>query len=372
VVFKAPRGQVIQVIGPPDHEGRLIAFMGLLGRPYDINIWEIRADVQTGALVGEPRRLTDWREPGCQQITQSVDGKRVAPLTGRHQDDVYVAAFDQRAARLAPPRRLTMSDRQDYPTAWTPDNRSVIFSWKRDGREFDIFQQDIHGRDPQLLVSGDGEKNYARVTGDGRWILFIQSAFPAPFLGPMAPTRVMRAPIEGGIAEEIYTSEGIAWPQCSLSKECIVYDQRGDKAVISLLDPIQGKGVELMTLSSSNSGYILPDGTEFAYIPLGNPPRNHIRIVPLRGGPSKDIIVRGANDLDNLDPLPDGRGWLSVNHTSERPELMYVTRDGSAHALWAPERTRVVAAIPSRDSKHLAIQTTTTTGNAWMMTGLQK
>jgi DNA-binding winged helix-turn-helix (wHTH) protein len=382
VVFKASPGQRIRVIGPPDHQGRLIAFMGVLGRPYDTNIWEIRADLQTGALVGEPRRLTDWREPGCYQITQSLDGKRVALLHGWHQGDVYVAAFDQRAARLDAPRRLTMNDREDYPTAWTPNSRSIIFSSKQGDRHMDIFQQDIDSKEPQLLVSGDGEKNYARVTGNGRWMLFIQHALTLPTLAITPPTRVMRVPIEGGIAEEIYASEGVAWPQCSLSKACIVADQRGGKIVISWLDPIQGKGAELMTLPSSYSGYILPDGTEFAYIPgddhgegLPRPPtpRNHIRIISLRGGPSKDIIVRGANDLENLDPLPDGSGWLSINHTTEqRSELMYITRNGSSHVLWAPERPRVLAAIPSRDSKHLAIHTETTTGNAWLMTGLQK
>jgi eukaryotic-like serine/threonine-protein kinase len=100
--------------------------------------------------------------------------------TGWHQADVYVAAFDQRTARLDSPRRLTMSDREDYPSAWTPDNRSIIFSSKQGGREMNIFQRDIDGKDAQLLVSGEGEKNFAHVTGDGRWILFIQSASPAP------------------------------------------------------------------------------------------------------------------------------------------------------------------------------------------------
>ena len=345
--------------------------MGLKGRPDDINIWEIRADLQTGALVGEPRRLTDWREPGCHQITQSVDGKRVALLTGWHQSDVYVARFDHQAARIDPPRRLTMSDREDYPTAWTPDNRSVIFSWKRDGREMHIFQQDIDGKEAQLLVSGDGDKTYARVTGDGRWILFIQSAYPAPQFGPTPPTRVMRAPIEGGIAEEIYVSDGIAAPQCSLSNGCIVYDLRGDKAIISSLDPIRGKGAELATVPASVGAYISPDGTELSYI-VERAPRNHIRTISFEGRPPKDIIVRAASALENLHPLPDGSGWLSVNHTNWGTELMYITRDGTAHKLWAPDRTSVVAAIPSRDSKHLAIQTETTTGNAWMMTGLQK
>ena len=126
----------------------------------------------------------------------------------------------------------------------------------------------------------------------------------------------MRAAIEGGIAEEVYASPGSAWPQCSFSKGCIVYDQSRDKTVISALDPIRGKGAELATIPISWNGYILPDGTEFAYIVDQDRPRNHIRIISLVGKPALDIVVHGANDLENLDPLPDGSGWFSVNHTS--------------------------------------------------------
>ncbi len=223
-------------------------------------------------------------------------------------------------------------------------------------------------------MSGDGAKNYPRVTGDGRWILFIQSAWPAPSWNIYPPTRVMRAPIEGGIAQEIYASPGVAWPQCSISAGCVVWDQRGDKWIVSELDPMRGKGAELATFPMSEVGgsaYILPGGTELAYI-VEHQPRNHIRIVSFQGKPTQDILVERATDLENLDPTSDGAGWLSVNHTGEHDELLYITRDGKSHMLWAPERMRVIAAIPSRDSKHLAIHTETTSGNAWLMTGLQK
>ena len=190
----------------------------------------------------------------------------------------------------------------------------------------------------------------------------------------------MRAPIEGGMAQEIYASPEIAWPQCSIAKGCIVYENRGDTGVISSLDPISGKGAELATIPTSHHGYILPDGTEFAYIVHQDRPRverggdlvamsNHIRIISFIGKAPKDIIVQDANELENLDPLPDGSAWFSVNHTSERTELLHITRDGKSHVLWAPDRTLLDSAMSSRDGKHLAIHTSTTTRNVWMMTG---
>jgi hypothetical protein len=376
VVFTAPPGEVIQSIGPPGRDGRLLALMGPRGRPRLVRFWQVPVNVDTGTLAGEPRRLTDWREWncnwsldwGCHQISRSADGHSVALPAHLRQRDVYVAAFDARTARLGAPRRLTMSERHDYPTAWTPDNRSIIFSSSRSGRQQDIYRQDIDSNEAELLVSGEDDKNFARVTGDGRWMLFIQSPFPSDF--QRGPTRVMRAPIEGGTAEEIYASPGTAWPQCSLDRGCIVCDQRGDKTIISALDPIRGKGAELATIPRSESGYILANGTEFGYIVEQDQPRNHIRILSFVGKPTRDIVVQGANDLENLDPLSDGSGWFSVNHTSHRTELLHITRDGKIHVLWAPDRTPVDSAMSSRDGKHLAIHTFTTTSNVWLMTGL--
>jgi hypothetical protein len=70
--------------------------------------------------------------------------------------------------------------------------------------------------------------------------------------------------------------------------------------------------------------------------------------------------------------MPDGSGWLSVNNTPERSELLNISRDGKSRTLWTSEEVTLLAAIPSRDGKHLAIEATTTMGNVWMMTGFQK
>ena len=365
-VFTPPDGQVIRTIGPPGRDGRMIAVLGERGRPSDVHLWEVRTDTHTGLLAAEPRRLTSWSEKGCSQITQSADGRRVALLAVTSQMDVYVAAFDERATSLNNSRRLTLNERDDYPTAWTPDNKSVIFSSTRTGRQLDIYEQDIDGGEPRLLVSGDDNKDLARVSADGRWILFVQSPFLST--GLLWPTRVMRAPIEGGIAEEVYASRGSLAPQCSIAKGCIIYERRGDKGVISSLDPMRGKGAELATVPVTTSGYILPGGNEFAYIVDQDRPRNHIRIISLVGKPTRDITVTAASLLQNLDPLPDSSGWISVNVTEPYNQLLYIRRDGQSHVLWTPDHASVAAGIPSRDGKRLAIETYTSVGNVWMMT----
>jgi len=358
VVFKPPRDQYVRVMGAPGRDGRLIA---LLGRRTDpaVSVWELRTDTATGALVGEPRQLTDWRELGCDQISSSADGRRVALLTATHQYHVYVAGFDQGAARLDTPRRLAQSDFEEWPTAWTPDNRSVIFT-SRHGLQMNIYRRSIEGGDPKLLVTGPDDIGYPRVSGDGRWLLFRQTSSLAT---ANEGWRVMRAPVEGGLAEEVYAGDGDPWPQCSISGGCVVVDLYGGKTIISSLDPLKGKGAVLATLPPMEDGYVMPSGTEFFYLAQGN----HIRIVSFRGMPPSDITVRDASVLANPHSLPDGSGWLSVNRGSDRAELLYITRDGRSRVLWAPDFPMVDVAIPSPDGRHLAIGTDMPGGSVWLM-----
>jgi len=373
-VFKPPAGEQIRNFCIPGRDGRLIVLMGARNNPDDVNVWEIRTDLHTGAALGQPRRLTDWREGrDCWQISASADGKRIVLLTRNNQPDAYVAGFDQRNARLEPPKRLTLSERSDYPSAWTPDSRSVIFTSTRVGPQSDIYKQDIDAEEPQLLVTGEGNKDLPRVTGDGRWILFVQSKVGSQGwtrgTSEWANTRVMRAPIDGGMAEEVYASAGSAVPQCSVSDGCIIADARGDRIVISRLDPIKGKGPELATIPNVETAYISPDGTEFAYVPEEGIPQNHIRIVSFVGKPTREIVVGKASFLYNLHWLPDGSGWFTGNITEPHNQLLFVARDGSSHVLWAPEHTAAWSALPSPDSKYVALWTLATTGNAWLLTG---
>jgi Tol biopolymer transport system component len=62
--------------------------------------------------------------------------------------DVYLAELKEEGTRLDSPTRLTVSDSEDYPTGWTPDSKTVLFSSDRIGRSQIFKQQTL------LLASG--------------------------------------------------------------------------------------------------------------------------------------------------------------------------------------------------------------------------
>jgi Tol biopolymer transport system component/DNA-binding winged helix-turn-helix (wHTH) protein len=119
----------------------------------DSNLWKINLDPKTGKAVGFPIRLTS--DPGfVSGLTVTSDGKKLAFFKHASQPDVYIAELESGGTRLTTRTRLTLDERQDYPYAWTPDSKEVLFSSDRDGT-FHIFKQSIDRATPDLLVGGN-------------------------------------------------------------------------------------------------------------------------------------------------------------------------------------------------------------------------
>ena len=132
-----------------------------------VTFYELRRD-PAGVVVGSPRRLTDSRQNAVWWMTASTDGKRIAFLSRDFQSDVYVSDFNLQRLTLSTPKRLTLDERLDYPTAWTPDSKSILFTSTRSGT-YDLFRQDIDTGSVEALVAGPSRS--AGAASDRRWSL---------------------------------------------------------------------------------------------------------------------------------------------------------------------------------------------------------
>jgi hypothetical protein len=122
---------VVAGIGPVQRDGRmpLVLQRPRATGPFETSLWSAVADPirQQGAR----RQLTPWREAGVvltasgdngeAALSVSADSTRVAFLRVMKQEDVYVAAYDAGRGLLETPRRFTLDEREDRPSAWTPD-----------------------------------------------------------------------------------------------------------------------------------------------------------------------------------------------------------------------------------------------------------
>ncbi len=151
-------------------------------------------------------------------LSASSDGKKLTFQKTSERDDVYIGRL-QPGGRLEAPRRLTSDERSNYPFAWTPDSKSVIFVSDRTG-VFAIYRQAIDQDLAELIPTGPEPVGLARVTPDGSSIVYL-----AHGPGDFAP-RVMRVPISGGPRELVmeFPPSAVADMACPIraSTQCVV------------------------------------------------------------------------------------------------------------------------------------------------------
>jgi Tol biopolymer transport system component len=153
---------------------------------------------------GAPERMTNGNGLVA-SISASADGKKVAIVRRTLQPNVYVASVPQYGARLSIPQVLTADEWNDFPTAWTPDSKSVLFFSDRDG-VFHIFKQAIDKAEPELLVGGNDPVVLPRLSPDGSMVLYLKSTEEnlmgrrkdPPSDASVAKQRLMRVPVGGG------------------------------------------------------------------------------------------------------------------------------------------------------------------------------
>lgn len=84
-------------------------------------------DPRTGRATSKPRRITSWTGVRIGGLSVTADGKYLALLKGPSESEVYVGELEANGTRLMNPRRLTLDERDDEPSAWTLDGKAVLF-----------------------------------------------------------------------------------------------------------------------------------------------------------------------------------------------------------------------------------------------------
>ena len=162
------------------------------------NLWEIKADAETGRRLSEPRRLTqlsgfNWVQ--ARDLSITADAKQLVMVKDSAHGDTYVAESEAGGKSMRNPRRLTLNETEDYVWDWTADSRAVLFESNRSGN-FDIFKQDIDQTEAEAIVATSEDEHQPTLSPDRAFILYqVAEKRGAP------ATRLMRIPAGGGAAE---------------------------------------------------------------------------------------------------------------------------------------------------------------------------
>ena len=334
-----------------------------------VNLWEIRLDPRTNATSGEPKRLTSWVDSSVAICNATRDGKRLAFLKMRTQLAVYAADLEDGGRRLRNVRRVTFDSRDQEPSAWTRDSRSIYFSSKRQGT-LDIFKQEVEARLAEPVVSGPAAEAEARLSPDGSLLLYMVR--PAGL--DAAPSRLMRVPVAGGAPELILEGEHIFDYQCPTSPaaSCVVVEFQDRQATYSFLDPVKGKGREILHEETAVPAWGLsPDGSRLVLI--GSLPNPSIRVVNVSDGRAETLPLEGLASPAAVSWSFDGKALffsdVDVQGKSPLWRLVRAELTGQVHVLHRAEVPFILFynLLPSPDGRYLAFLHVFYETNAWIV-----
>ncbi len=335
-------------------------------RQAESNLWELPVDAATGKASGEPRRITRWAGFNFRDFSATADGKRLVFVKQHQQTDIYVAPFS--SGGIDTPRRVSFDQRQDRPSAWSPDGRVLLFHSDRNGT-WNIFRQDLSQAAPEEVIGGPRERYDSRPAPDGAWLLYwdharLEGLYPQSI-------RLLRTPFNGGSTNTVLEARWGAHFRCAQrGKRCVLSEPADDGKRLAFVsfDPLQGRqeGVASIEIYPGGSPKwdLSPDGFTVALVDSDHENRR-ARLLDLRSGEQRHTELAPARIFD-VAWLPDGRGLLITTTHARGSSLVFVGMDGSVREL-SKAGTQISFPVPSPDQKQLAFALSSLDSNAWMI-----
>jgi len=351
-------------------------------RQQDINLWQIECDRDSGKPTSPLRRLTDWTGFAFASIASTSTGKTIVFQNMRQQSDVYIGELAESGATLRDPQRLTLDLRYDWPTAWSPDSKSVVF-YSDLGGNFDLYRQHVAQHDIEKLTTGSEEKWAPQVTADGKWIFFM--AWPANSDPGKASAKLMRVAASGGPAEFVADLKGrpsdafttvAGFPsfRCPTlgNADCVVAEaSNGQETVFTAMDGAGARKREIIRLAGNPeivNWALSPDGSRLAITTFDYNSAN-VQIVPVNGGAPQKYSVMPWNELVAVAWTSDGKALFLASNSSRGTALIRYDLGKSSKLLWKTTWD-LFQITPSPDGKYLALGPNIYDANAWIISDL--
>jgi Tol biopolymer transport system component len=338
----------------------------------DANVWAIHIDESSGKPLGPRQRLTNTTGYSG-DMTLSGDDKRLSLAKYTLQPDVFISEVRTPDFKLSRPRRLTLDERSDFPYAWTPDSKAVIFGSDRDG-PYHVFKQEIDRSAPELLVGGAEDANGPRLGPDGSTLLFLSQRTSGD---PLHKVKLMRIPLAGGPLKLLLEDVNINNHQCARepSKLCIYSQITTGEQTFYRYDPETGGHSEITAAKIKDADpyafnwSLSPDGKVLASAKKVGPQKELlVRLLSVADGSQRMLRVDAWAGIGSLDWAPDGKSiWAMAYTTKDTWALLNVDLQGKVRNVLEEKNIRLGWAIPSPDGKRLALWESSGSANVWMI-----
>ena len=350
-------------------DGRIVFALAETSGNHGSNLWAIQADGGNGRPNGNAIKLTNWDGVFIGDTTASRDASRLVVPKDHIRNDVYIGEL--KGARLDSLKRLTVSDSDDYPTAWMRDSRTVLFSSSRTGRN-QIFGQALERDSAEPVIQGSDDEQGAELSPDGAWILYWSSAQAGT--SPPTSMRIMRIPVSGGSPEQILEAAVDAPTDFHCpsrgGSSCLLSRWEAGYLIFYALDPVQGRGKEVIKtkLGRPNdlSWNMSADGLHVA-ITSSDQLHELMRILDVQGSAERNVQLPRGWTIWSLSWAADGNAVFVAAQSTDYL-LARIELDGKSQVLLDRGRDHWLSfPTPSPDGRWLAFGFRTWESNAWLV-----
>ena len=193
---------------------------------------------------------------------------------------------------------------------------------------------------------------------------------------PTIPFPIVRIPLTGGAPETILQLTHNGNVSCARppSNTCVLAEQSEDlkQIVVSILDPIKGRGPELARFDSGRELNLVdpppcgisPDGTRLV---IATGEESLVEMRSLHGRLIRKIASQSVGEVTWLIWSTDQKGFFLSRKGPRGDELLYLDLHGEATLLRKCVGSDTCQGLPSPDGRHLAIIDQNQSSNMWMM-----
>jgi len=352
-------------------DGRIIYVLGEPSASGANNMWEITVDPTTGKPNGKARKMTNSDGFYYDDASVTSDLRSLVLQKFHNRTDVYVGELRNGGTLLDLPKRVTVSESSNFPSAWTNDSKAILITSTRTGRS-QMFRQSLGNDNAEVLMPGPDDEGSAMPSPDGKWILYWW--FPHSVDPHSSSKRLMRFPASGGSPEqvlEIKSGSNISY-DCPLNsvRACVLSRWEEGQLTFYSLDPVQGQGKQLCATKMSNpvdlSWSVSADGSRIA-VTSNDQLKGQVRILDLTSGAERDLQLPHGWDIWSLSWTTDSKALL-VAAQSSNYMIVRIEMDGKTHVLLDQGREHWLSGpISSPDGHHLAFSQQTFENNVWLL-----
>jgi Tol biopolymer transport system component/DNA-binding winged helix-turn-helix (wHTH) protein len=344
-------------------DGRLIyALDWYIGASeHDSTLWALPLR-PSGEIIGAPKRI-GFGHGRVSHITGSADGRALIFRSDNWSPNVYIGKLASDGKHVLAHKRLTLDECLNLPFSWTPDSKAVLFISDRNGSA-EIFKQASEEHLAESVMASKEQLSIPRITPDGSEILYISTPRAA---GIEVRSTIFAIPVNGGNPRLVLKDAGIWNVQCARlpSTICMYSSKKGNASETFQFDVKTGKSTAPAQVDPDGNWNLSPDGSQRAIVASG-PEQGTIQLRSTTTGKTKDLVVKGWKGLRSVDWSADGKSLLVSWGNQQDSALLSVTLDGRASALLR-SNNYILYAIPSPDSRSLAVAEGSGTRNVWRL-----